>query len=154
MLLIQQIQTALTEVQGYVRKLCKDIANIWVSVKAQKEAICNHADAIKKIQSDMQSLKTAVEEIVTPDPVSVNPVLLSSTVMPENASSATVLLPLNVRVVSILAKNTSVTPTEEVGINNYSVTTDATNTIVAVEFAGVTNNDTFNLEINYINITL
>lgn len=105
------------------------------------------------VQSDIAALKVGLEDIVIPDPVDVNPIQQSMTVIPYDSSSQTVLLPLNVRIVSILVVNLSMTPTEELGYSCHTITSNVTNTIANVQFIGIHSSDPFQLEINYINIT-
>ncbi len=150
MLLIQQLANALHSTRESVANLCANIKDLFVKDAENRSALCNHADAIKALQNDIALLKIEVDEIVIPDPVDVQPLLESVTSVTIDASEQIVLLPLGAVVKSILMQNTSVTPTEEVGYACHSITTDASNTIVTVQFNGVTNLDTFNLIINYV----
>ncbi len=155
MLLIQQILQKLNCLTESYNATVTHVRNLLVSDKNQENALCNHAAAINSLRADVVALdaKIVYEEEEDPEQV-VTPIafLTNTTVIPNNVSSFSILLPLSIEIISIMIQNTTVFPTEELGYSNYSLSSDQSNTILRIYLRGISNRDTFSIITKYIQI--
>jgi len=153
-MLINQLICGIKEINKCVAELSKQVKSICSQVASGKAVDQNHAMAICAIQNDIRGLKDLYDEINQQNNECCQSIFnLSETLIPLGAYEVTVPLPLGIRIISMLVKSATLMQTEEIGVSCYSVTANATNTMVLAQLIGVPNTGSFTLEINYINLT-
>lgn len=153
MLLIQQFRDTLNKLTCGFNHIVGNCKNLEVSSATHEQALCNHKAALEALQADVKNIDDKVTALEEADPAGfASPIVTSTSVVPNYATSLAVLLPLNVDLVSLMLRNNTAVPTEELGIANHTVSSDLSNTIVTVYFSGIQNADIFNLIIKYIQL--
>jgi hypothetical protein len=153
MLLIQQTIATLNKLTESFNCLVTQVKSLFVSSSSHEQALCNHKLALESIRADILALDAKIAALPEPtQPEPANPISTATAIIPNNANQVTVLLPLNIEIISVLIVNTTVNPTEEIGLSNFIVTTNISNTILAINLSGISNADTFNALVKYIQL--